>query len=274
MRDFCYNYFYIDMSFLDTIILGIVEGFTEFLPVSSTAHLLITGEILKIPQTDFFKTFVIAIQLGAIIAVIFLYWRKVIKNSNLIKKVLVAFIPTAIIGFLLYKIIKNFLFENLATIAWALIIGGIVIIIFEIFQKNKNGGEQNIENENSLDSISYKKSFLIGVIQSLAIVPGVSRSGATIIGGMLAGIKRKNIVEFSFLLAIPTIFAATGYDLLSSKISFSSLDIKTLLIGFIASFVFALLAIKFLIKFIENHSFIIFGYYRIIVGAGILILLV
>lgn len=259
------------MDFLQTLILGIVEGLTEFLPISSTAHLLITGEILKISQTDFFKTFVIAIQLGAILAVVFLYWKKVLSNINLFKKIVVAFIPTAIVGFLLYKIIKNFLFENFTTIAWALIVGGIVILLFEFFQKDKIQ-EKELTNE-KLENISYKKSFLIGLIQSLAVIPGVSRSGATIIGGMSLGVSRKNIVEFSFLLAIPTIFAATGYDLISSPIHLSKLDITSLLLGGLFSFVFAWVAIKFLIQFIQKNSFNIFGYYRIVLGTLILLFL-
>lgn len=257
------------MNFLDTLILGIVEGFTEFLPVSSTGHLLVAGEILSIPDTEFFKTFVVAIQLGAILAVVLIYWKRVIGNLNLTKKILTAFVPTAIIGFLLYSVIKDFLFESLATIAYALIVGGIIIIIFEFFQKKK------IEDDTQkLEDISYKKSFLIGLIQALAIVPGVSRSGATIIGGMGLGISRKNIVEFSFLLAVPTIVAATGFDLVQSKLSFYPGDLERLLLGFVFSFIFAYLAIKFFIRFIQNHSFMIFGVYRILAGVLIILLLI
>jgi len=258
-----------EMNFLDTLILGIVEGFTEFLPVSSTGHLLVAGNILNIPQTEFFKTFVVVIQLGAILAVILIYWKKVLGNLNLTKKILTAFIPTAIIGFLLYSIIKNFLFENLKTIAWALIIGGIIIIIFEFFQKKKI--EQDTEK---LEDISYKKSFFIGLIQALAIIPGVSRSGATIIGGMGLGISRKNIVEFSFLLAVPTIVAATGYDILQSKIAFSMSDIGNMTLGFAFSFVFAYISIKFFIKFIQTNSFMVFGFYRILAGVLIIAFLI
>ncbi|MEZ4103277.1 MAG: undecaprenyl-diphosphate phosphatase [Candidatus Paceibacterota bacterium] len=258
------------MNFFDTLILGTVEGLTEFLPVSSTAHLIVTGNLLKIPETEFFKTFVIVIQLGAILAVVLIYWQRVLKNLNLTKKIITAFIPTAVIGFILYKIVKNFLFENLKTIALALIIGGIIIIIFEILQKNKI----EKENEEPLENISYKKSFLIGVIQALAIIPGVSRSGATIIGGMALGISRKNIVEFSFLLAVPTLLAATGYDLIQSKIAFSSEDFLAISLGFLFSFVFAYLAIKFFIRFIQTNSFVIFGVYRIFAGLLILIFLI
>jgi undecaprenyl-diphosphatase len=257
------------MNFLDTLILGIVEGFTEFLPVSSTAHLLVTGEILNIPQTEFFKTFVVVIQLGAILAVILIYWKRVAQNLNLGKKVLTAFIPTAIIGFLLYSVIKNFLFENLKTIAFALIVGGIIILIFEFFQKKK------IESDTEkLEDISYKNSFFIGLIQALAIIPGVSRSGATIIGGMGLGISRKNIVEFSFLLAVPTIAAATVYEMLKSPVSFSLTNSTHLLLGFIFSFIFAYISIKFFIRFIQTNSFMIFGFYRILAGVLIIAFLV
>jgi undecaprenyl-diphosphatase len=258
------------MNFIDVIILGIVEGFTEFLPISSTAHLLITGNILGIPETEFFKTFAIAIQLGAILAVVIIYWKKILSSWSLSKKILTAFIPTAIIGFFLYSVIKNFLFENLKTVAWALIIGGIFIIIFEFFQKRKKVTFEKTEN---IEEISYKKSFLIGVIQALAIIPGVSRSGATIIGGMLSGISRETIAEFSFLLAIPTIASATGYDLLKTGINFSNADVVYLLVGFLSSFIFAWIGVKFLIKFIKNNSFLFFGFYRIILGVFILFFL-
>lgn len=258
------------MNFLDILILGIVEGFTEFLPISSTAHLLIVGNILDIPQTEFFKTFVVAIQLGAILAVVLIYFKKILGSFTLTKKIMAAFIPTAIIGYLLFSVIKDFLFENLKTIALALIVGGIIIIIFEIFQKKKL--EQ--ETDQKLEDISYTKSFLVGLIQALAIIPGVSRSGATIIGGISLGISRKNIVEFSFLLAVPTIVAATGYDLLQSNLIFSSKDFLDLALGFIFSFVFAYISIKFFIRFIQTNSFIAFGIYRILAGVLIILFLI
>ncbi len=258
------------MNFLDILILGIVEGFTEFLPISSTAHLLIVGNILDIPQTEFFKTFVVAIQLGAILAVVLIYFKKILGSFTLTKKIITAFIPTAIIGYLLFSVIRDFLFENLKTIAIALIVGGIIIIIFEIFQKKKL--EQ--ETDQKLEDISYTKSFLVGLIQALAIIPGVSRSGATIIGGISLGISRKNIVEFSFLLAVPTIVAATGYDLLQSNLIFSSKDFLDLALGFIFSFVFAYISIKFFIRFIQTNSFIAFGIYRILAGVLIILFLI
>lgn len=252
------------MTILNTIILGFVEGITEFLPISSTAHLLIAGKLLQIGQTDFFKSFIIIIQLGAILAVFLIYIKKIFESKTLWKKIAVAWIPTAAIGFLLYQIIKNILFESLGVIAFAMIIGGIVIIIFEKIYKNKNNHIEKVED------ISYKKSFWIGLIQALAVVPGVSRSGATIIGGMGLGVSRSAIVEFSFLLAIPTIAAASGYDILKSNTIIIDGHLLELSIGFIVAFISAYLATKFFIKFIKNHSFTSFAIYRII--AGIIIL--
>lgn len=252
------------MNFLDTIILGAVEGLTEFLPVSSTAHLILTGEALSISQTDFFKTFVIAIQVGAILAVILVYTKKILKNKNLIFKIGAAFVPTAIFGFLFYQIIKKVLFESMSVIALALIIGGIIILLTERNKKEEITGKELDEE------ISYKKSFILGVIQSLAIIPGVSRSGATIIGGRLMNISRKNIVEFSFLLAIPTIIAASGYDILKSENSINGENLWLIISGLVFSFIFALATIKLFLRYIKKHSFSIFGWYRIFLGVVLL----
>jgi len=247
------------MNLLDSFVLGIIEGITEFLPISSTAHLIITGRFLNLFQTDFLKSFEIIIQLGAILAVIFLYGKKLIKNPDLIKKIITAFIPTAIIGLLLYKIIKNYFMNNFHIIILAMIIGGLGIIIFEYLHKDKT-------SKANLDSISYKQAVTIGLFQALAIIPGVSRSAATIIGGLSLGLSKTTIMEFSFLLAIPTMLAATGLDLLKSAPSFSNYEVLILLIGLITSFVTALLVIKLLLQYIQKHSFAIFGWYRIVFG--------
>ncbi len=254
------------MTIIQSVILGIVEGFTEFLPISSTAHLIITGQILHITQTDFVKTFTIAIQLGAILSVVVLYWRKFLLDLETLKKIIFAFIPTAVVGFVFYKIIKGFLMESDLVIALALLIGGIIIILFEADQKKK---EEIIEND--LSSITYKKAFIIGLCQSLAVIPGVSRSAATIIGGLALKISRKAIVEFSFLLAAPTMLAATGYDLMKSGVAFTKQETVVFLIGFIVSFITAMLAIKFFLRFIIKHNFSAFGVYRIVLGLGILV---
>ncbi|MEK7103959.1 MAG: undecaprenyl-diphosphate phosphatase [Patescibacteria group bacterium] len=246
------------MDILQAIILGVVEGITEFLPISSTGHLILANKLLGLTQTDFAKTFEIAIQGGAILSVVALYW-KAFLNKEIIKRLFVAFLPTAILGFLLYKIIKGYLLNSEVIVLWALLLGGVALILLELFFKSK-------QKENLIDdtlNIPFKKCFLIGCFQSLAMIPGVSRSGATIMGGLLSSISRKAIVEFSFLLAVPTMIAASGYDLLKSGASFSVNQVWVLLVGILVSFVVALLSIKFLIKFIQKNNFIPFGIYRI-----------
>lgn len=247
------------MNFLHVIILSVVEGITEFLPISSTGHLILTSSLLKIPQSEFLKSFEIAIQLGAIFSVVVLYWRTVVFDIKMAKKIIAAFIPTAFIGLVFYKFIKSFLLGSGTVVVWSLLAGGIFIIIFELWRKKNNIEEPNAE-------ITYKKAFLIGLAQSLAIVPGVSRAAATIIGGLMLGIGRKQIVEFSFLLAVPTMAAAAGLDLLKTAGEFTHDQVVFLITGFIVSFIVAILAIKFLLLFIKNNNFIIFGVYRIILA--------
>jgi len=246
------------MTITQAIILGIVEGVTEFLPVSSTGHLILTSKLLGIGDSDFLKSFEIAIQFGAILAVVFLYWKKFVSGKEHWQKVLTAFLPTAIVGFLFYQLLKDYLLSNSLLVVWSLLVGGIILIVFEIWHKKR------VLPEN--DTISYKTSWLIGMFQSLAIIPGISRSGATIIGGLLMGINRKTIVEFSFLLAVPTMAAATGYDLLKSAGSFSFDQFYLLAIGFVVSFFIAWLSVKWLLHFIKNHTFIWFGVYRITIA--------
>ena len=252
------------MTIIHTIILGIVEGISEFLPISSTGHLILTSEILKIAQSDFTKSFEIIIQLGAIFSVIFLYWKK-FWNLELIKRLIVAFIPTGIIGLALYKIVKTYLIGNESVVLWSLFLGGIILIIFELYHRGEEEKNEEILGD-EITKITYKKSFIIGLFQSIAIIPGVSRSASTIVGGLWLGLKRTTIVEFSFLLAVPTMLAATGLDLVKNASSFSSSDFSSLAIGFVVSFVVALFAIKFFLKFIKTHDFIPFGVYRIIVA--------
>lgn len=264
------------MTIIQSIILGIVEGVTEFLPVSSTGHLILTGELLGVPDSNFLKSFEISIQLGAILAVLFLYWRKISLDKDLWKKVFVAFLPTAILGLLFYKILKDFLLSSTDVVLWALFLGGIFLIIFEIWYRayRQAGNKKENNLQNGVEQISYKKSFFIGIVQSLSIIPGVSRAGATIIGGLLAGLKRQTIVEFSFLLAVPTMAAATFYDLYRSAGEFSFQEFHLLAIGFITSFIVAIVAIKWLLNFIKNHTFIVFGVYRIIVAVLFWVLVV
>jgi undecaprenyl-diphosphatase len=247
------------INFFQAIILGIIEGITEFLPISSTAHLVLASNLFHLIQSDFMKSFEIIIQLGAILAVVFLYWRAFL-NVEMIKKLVVAFIPTGILGIIFYKIIKAYLLGNTAVILCAMWLGGVFLIIFEKWHKEK---ENSLEE---ISKISYKHCIYIGFFQAIAMIPGVSRSAATIIGGLLLGFKRKTIVEFSFLLAVPTMLAATGLDLLKNFNSFSLNESHILAVGFIASFIMAIIGIKFFISFIQKRTFIPFGIYRIIIA--------
>ncbi len=272
------------MNIIQAVILGIVEGVTEFLPISSTGHLILTSKLLGVADSNFTKSFEIAIQFGAILAVVILYRKKLfypftnsielVNTLKVWKKVLTAFIPTAILGFLLYKILKNYLLSSAAIVVWSLFLGGIILIAFEIWYKRKKSYKSDGREIYGTSEISYKKSFWTGVWQSLAIIPGVSRAGATIVGGMLMGISREAIVEFSFLLAVPTMAAATGYDLLKSGAEFSFDQFYILAIGFAVSFIVAMLSIKWLLQFIKNHTFIAFGVYRIIAALAFWILVV
>ena len=246
------------MVWYDALILGIVEGVTEFLPVSSTGHLILASKLLGLPQTDMQKTFEVVIQLGSILAVIFAFKEKIFHSVELWKKLIVGFIPTGILGLTLYKIVKSLFAPS--TVAYMLIIGGVIFIVVEYFYKEKEHHVGHVED------VSYKQAFLIGLFQSLAMVPGTSRSGATIIGGLLIGLKRKTATEFSFLLAVPTMLAATAYDILKHRSEFSFDDAQALGIGFVTAFVVALLIIKWFLNFIKKHTFIPFGFYRIVVG--------
>lgn len=253
------------MGFLHVLILSIIEGLTEFLPISSTGHLILAGKLLGIAETNFVKTFEIVIQLGAIMAVVVLYFRKFF-NIKLLKKLIVAFIPTGIVGLLLYPIIKNFLLGNSVVTLNALFWGGIALILIELILKKKNKGS-NPDNNIDYDKISYKKAFAIGCFQCLSVIPGMSRAASTIIGGLVTGLNRSTATEFSFLLAVPTMIVASGYDIYKSREFISQSGGLTLFVGTVLSFVFAMLAIKFLIGFVKKHNFTVFGVYRIILAA-------
>lgn len=246
------------IDFVQALILGLVEGLTEFLPISSTAHLMLVSEILGLGQGDFVKTFEIAIQGGAILAVLIIYWKRLIE-PQIFKRIVMAFLPTAVIGLILYKIIKVYLIGNIALSLWALALGGLIIIVFEVFfDKPAKVGK--------IEEMNYKTAFYIGVAQAVAVVPGVSRSAATIVGGLVGGLSREAIVEFSFLLAVPTILAATALDIFKNYTLFSAGEFGILSVGFVSSFIFALIGIKFLLGFIRKHSFVSFGVYRIILA--------
>lgn len=251
------------MNFFDAIILGIVEGITEFLPISSTGHLILTTDLMRIESTEFVKSFTVIIQLGAILSVLTLYWRKFLTKKNLLYKVLTAFMPTAIVGFMLYPFIKDYLLGSTQVTLWALFLGGILLIGLEMwFLRSKMG---NNKTDNNL-TVSAKQALIIGLFQSISVIPGTSRALATIFGGMIVGLSRKNAVEFSFLLAIPTMLAATGLDLLETSFIFTNQEWVILTVGFITSFIVAYVVIKWFIKYVSNHSFIIFGVYRILLA--------
>ncbi len=247
------------MDLIHSIILGFVEGLTEFLPVSSTGHLILAGDLLRLANDDFLKSFEIVIQLGAILAVLFFYWKSFWKLPNL-KKIIVGSIPTAVIGFGLYKIIRHNLLGSESVVLWALLLGGITLIIFEMIYKGPDVAEEKTSE------ITYPQAFSIGIFQCLAVIPGVSRSAATILGGLLLGIPRKTIVEFSFLLAVPTIAGASGLDIVKNPEIFSNGNIGILLVGLLVSFIVALITIKFFLSYIRRHDFKIFGVYRILLA--------
>ena len=253
------------INFIKILILGIVEGITEFLPVSSTGHLILGYKILGIPESDFIKSFVIIIQLGAILSVLFLYWKEFFCDKETLKKIAIAFFPTGLVGICIYKIAKHYFLGNQMLVAFSLIIGGILILIFESKYKNQDGEIKEISQ------MTYKQAFLVGVFQSLCVIPGVSRSASTIIGGRLLGLSKKTIVEFSFLLAVPIMFAATGLDILNTN--FDANQIQILALGFITAFISALAGIKFFLEFIKKQSFSFFGIYRIILGLAFILYL-
>jgi undecaprenyl-diphosphatase len=255
------------MTFIQTIIFGVIEGVTEFLPISSTGHLILVDYLLQIPATEFVKSFNIAIQLGAILAVVVLYARRLLVNRSLLARVVVAFMPTAMIGFLFYKLVKTYLLNNPSVVVWALFIGGFAIFAVEWYlgRPADKAGRRAAGTKN-LETMRYREALVIGLAQSVAIIPGVSRSAATIVGGLLSGFSRTAIVEFSFLLAIPTMLAATSLDLFKSGAIFTGGEWLSLLIGFVVSFAVALVVVKWLLRFIQNHNFKLFGIYRIIIA--------
>lgn len=247
------------MTLLESFILGVLEGLTEFLPVSSTGHLILATALLSIPDTPFVSTFLIAVQLGAISAVIVSYWRTLL-NVEVLKRLFVGFLPTGIMGVTLYRVIKDYLLGSEHIVVLTLFLGGIALVIFELTYKEQDGGQENITQ------LRYRDVFLVGIFQSIAMIPGVSRSAATIVGGLLLGLRRTTIVEFSFLLAVPTMLAATGYDALNSLDTFTSENATLLGVGFVTSFGVALLAMRFLLAFVKRQNFIPFGIYRIVIA--------
>ena len=248
------------MDIFSGFILSVVEGFTEFLPVSSTGHLVLVARLMGVAQSDFVKSFEIIIQLGAILSVVILYRKVFLKEFQTLLKVLTAFVPTAVLGFVLYPVVKGVLLGNEYIALAALAGGGLGFIIIENLLKKRKPKIFGIQ------SLSFPRAVVIGLAQSLSMVPGVSRAAATIFAGLIVGMERKTAVEFSFLLAVPTMLAATVLDLFKSDFLFTQNQWIVLAVGFFGSFVFALAALKFLLSFIKTHSFIPFGIYRIIIA--------
>lgn len=255
------------MTIVQALVLSFVEGITEFLPISSTGHLILVSKLLSIPPTEFVKSFEIIIQFGAILAVAVLYFQRILRDKQIWSKIILAFIPTGVLGLALYKTIKKYLLGSTDVVLWSLLIGGIIMILLEkfVFKKEETG--------TPMDKLPPKKSLTIGVIQSLSMIPGVSRAAATIFGGMGVGLNRKDAVEFSFLLAIPTMFAASGLDLVKSGFNFSSQEFLIIGIGFVGAFLTALLSVKWLVQYVQKHDFVAFGVYRIVVALIFLLFL-
>jgi undecaprenyl-diphosphatase len=252
------------MSYIQAIIIAIIEGLTEFLPVSSTGHMILADSLMAIQDKEFAKTFEIVIQLGAIMAVLLIYIKRFFVGLDIYMKLFVAFLPTGIIGILAYKTIKHYLF-NPFTVSISLIVGGVVLILLDKWSAQKKSEYKEIED------ITYKGAVKIGLIQCVSMIPGVSRAAATIFGGVFSGFDRKQAAEFSFLLAIPTMFAASGYDLLKEKDNIHSDDITILLVGAFVAFLVAIVAVKGFIAFLNKYGFKHFGYYRIVLGVLFLV---
>lgn len=255
------------MSVWHAIILAIIEGITEFLPISSTGHMIIGSSFMGIASSEYVKMFTVAIQFGAILSVLVLYWKRFVQSVDFYVKLFIAFLPAAFFGLLLDDYIDALL-DNPWVVAINLILGGIFLVFVDrIFAENE---ELQVDQ-----SISKRKALFIGFFQVIAMIPGVSRSAATIVGGLTQKLNRKNAAEFSFFLAVPTMLAATGYKMLKYQldVGFSMGDVKMLLLGNVLAFVVALLAIKGFIGFLTKYGFKFFGYYRIIVGLVLIIVL-
>jgi undecaprenyl-diphosphatase len=255
------------MSVLQAIILAIIQGITEFLPISSTGHMVIASSLMGISEDSFTKLFEVVVQLGSILSVVVLYWKRFFQSVDFYFKLFVAFIPSAVIGIIFSKQIDAFL-ENALIVGLSLLVGGIFFLFVDKLFKPEEDIKDKLPN--------YARSFKIGLFQCIAMIPGISRSAATIIGGLTQKLTRKAAAEFSFFLAVPTMFAATCkkiFDYYHTGITLDSYQIKLLAIGNIVAFLVAMLAIKSFITFLTKHGFKFFGYYRIIAGLIIILMI-
>ncbi len=254
------------MTIFHAFILGIVEGITEFLPISSTAHLSLASNLLGLAETEFLKSFIIIIQFGAILAVCVIFFKLVWQErEKLVPRIIAGFIPTAIIGFVLYKFIKGYLIGNIFISGITLFVGGLVFLYIEYYYlpAKKQGAV------NTFPGIGESGAF--GAAQAIAVIPGISRSGAVIAYGLLRGYSREIVTTFAFLLAVPTMFAATVYDLYKSSYAFTGSEWQFLAVGFIVAFLVAYIVSKWFISYISRHSFKVFGWYRVVLGLGIIL---
>lgn len=253
------------MDILHSVILGLVEGVTEFLPISSTGHMIVVSQWLGMEQTEGNKAFEVIIQLAAILAIVANYKERfTFKHTRLWCQVFVAFLPVAVVGFLLRHQIKELF--SVSVVAIMFIVGGVIFLITEKVIKGKKASVEQLEN------LSFKQALWIGFAQIFALIPGTSRAGSTIVGALLVGLSRKASAEFSFLLALPVMMAAFGYDLLSNYKTFSGEQLLPLVVGFVVAFVSAFVAMKLLMAFLDKFTFVAFGWYRIVFGALLLFL--
>jgi len=254
------------LDVIQAIIIGVIEGFTEFLPISSTGHMIVASRFLGIEENALIKAYEVIIQFAAILAVMLIYKEKItFKKVDLWMKLFVAFLPLAIVGFIFKDVIKTLF--NVETVAWMFIIGGIVFLVVEYFYKEKEYHVKDVEK------VSYKQAWWVGFAQIFSLIPGTSRAGATIIGGLLTGLDRKTSMEFSFLLAIPVMIAVSGYDLLKHYQDFADANWIAFIIGFVTAFIVAYITIKLFLAFIQRFTFVAFGIYRIIFGIILLMVI-
>jgi len=254
------------LDIIQAIIIGIIEGFTEFLPISSTGHMIVASKFMGIEESALMKAYEVIIQFAAIMAVMLIYREKIsFKKIDLWLKLLVAFLPLAIVGFIFKDVIKSLF--NVQTVAWMFIIGGFIFLIVEHFYKEKESHTQEVE------AVTYKQAWWVGFSQIFSLIPGTSRAGATIVGGLLTGMDRKTSSDFSFLLAIPVMGAVSGYDMLKHYQDFADANWGAFVVGFVVAFVVAYITVKLFLVFIQKFTFVPFGIYRIIFGIILLMIL-
>ena len=244
------------MNWINTILLAVVEGLTEFLPVSSTGHMIIASSVLRVPQTPFLSSFEIVVQVGAIMAVLSKYWKLLLRRRDYWIKIILAFIPTSIVGFAGYSLFKSFFLGNLTITMMGLLLGGLIMIVVE----------SRIRRVGNIEPLPYHGAISVGLLQAFSIIPGVSRSAATIVAGELLGLSRTEAVKFSFLLGLPVLIAASGYDLFKTGLVFSAQEWVQIGVGILIAFITARVTIDWLLRLVEKRSLAVFGWYRVVLS--------